>query len=283
MDIQDREIWAAGNPGLAAGIKQWEYMEAESARVLVTPTDLNSYLAFDLNLPQLPTREMIFPPSDVTACFVDELPERSGNCYLGLDFGGATSGTAACAIFPATGRVDLWFAFGDNPDVLARGRTDGARYDLMHQRGELKLYAGRVTPVDAFMTDVAADLEGVNVRRMAADGYKDAEIKDFLDRAGLHWRANFRRVGAGKDGGRDVRALQRLILNRKLKLPHSLALTTAVSKSTIRRDWNGNPGLDKSDSKGRIDLLSAAVIAAGLAEPEFDKKPRRGIFLGVSG
>ena len=123
VDIHDRRIWAAGNPGLAVGIKAWEYMEAESQRVAVTPTDLSSFLAFDLNLPQLPTREMIFAPSDLTACVAQELPERAGNCYLGLDFGGATSGTAACAIFPETGRVELWFGFGDVPDVVARGRT----------------------------------------------------------------------------------------------------------------------------------------------------------------
>ena len=283
VDIHDRDVWKAGNPGLAAGIKATEYMAAEAARVAVTPSDLSSFLAFDLNLPQSPSREMIFAPSDLTACVVDELPEREGPCYLGLDFGGATSGTAACAIFPQTGRVDLWFAFGDNPDVIARGRADGARYDLMAARGELRLYPGRVTPVDSFMADVAADLDGVNVKRLAADGYKDAEVRDFLDRAGLRWRADFRRVGAGKDGAKDVRALQRLVLNRRLKLRDSLALVTAVSKSQIRRDGNGNPGLDKSDGRGRIDLLSAAVIAAGLAEPEFDKPASKGVYIGLAG
>ena len=283
VDIHDRRIWAAGNPGLATGIKALAYMEAESARIAVTPTDLSTFLAFDLNLPQSPTREMIFAPADLTACVVEELPERAGNCYLGLDFGGATSGTAACAIFPETGRVELWFGFGDVPDVVARGRVDGARYDLMHQRGELTLYPGRVTPVDAFLSDVAESLAGVNVKRMAADGYKDGEVKDYLDRAGFRWRAEFRRVGAGKDGSRDVRALQRLVLNRKLKLPDSLALVTAVFKSAIRRDGNGNPGLDKAESRGRIDLLSAAVIAAGLAEPEFDKPASRGVYIGLAG
>ena len=78
----------------------------------------------------------------LTACVTDDLPERAGPCYLGLDFGGATSGTAACAIFPQTGRVDLWLGFGDVPDVIARGRADGARYDLMAARGELTLYPG---------------------------------------------------------------------------------------------------------------------------------------------
>ena len=274
VDILDRRIWAAGNPGLAVGIKSKSYMAAEAARVLATPSDLSSFLAFDLNLPQSPTREMIFTPSDLTGCFTEEPPAREGNCYLGLDFDGATSGTAVCAIFPATGLIQCWLAFGDVPDLISRGRQDGARYDMMQGRGELRTYPGRVTPVDLFMGDVANDLAGVNVKMLAADGYKDAEVKDFLERAGLRWLYQFRRVGAGKDGGRDVRALQRLVLNQRVKLRENLALATAVSNSAIHRDGNGNPGLDKANSKGRIDLLSALVIAAGLAEQAFDKPQR---------
>ena len=145
----------------------------------------------------------------------------------------------------------------------------------MAQRGELVTYPGRVTPVSAFLSDVAGELAGCRVHRLAADGYKDSEIKDFLDRAGLRWPHEFRRVGAGKDGGRDVRALQRLVLTGKLRMLESLSLSTAIANSAIRRDGNGNPGLDKAKSRGRIDVLSAAVIAAGLAEPLMDRKPKR--------
>ena len=78
VDVYDRAIWAQGNPGLEVGIKSLAYMEAESQRVAVTPTDLNAFLAFDLNLPQSPTREMIFAPADLTACFVEDLPGGPG-------------------------------------------------------------------------------------------------------------------------------------------------------------------------------------------------------------
>ena len=115
---------------------------------------------------------------------------------------------------------------------------------------------------------------------MAADGYKDSEIAWFLETAGLRWPADFRRVGAGKDGSADVRALTRLVLQGKLKMVESLALTTAVSSSAIRRDANGNPALDKATGRGRIDLLSALIIAAGLAESSFDRPVRRGRYLG---
>ena len=266
VDITNPEIWAAGNPGLAAGIKSAEYMADEAARVLATPSDLSSFLAYDLNLPQTPGREMIFTPSDLARCYVEELPERQGPCYLGLDFGGASSASAAVAIWPSTGRVEGWMAFGDNPPLSARSKVDGAQYDVMAARGELRTYPGRVTPVAAFVADIADALDGERVAACAADSYKDAEVKDAMDRAGVKWPQDFRRVGAGKDGGQDVRAFQRLVLNGKLKLRESLALASAVSNSSIKRDSNGNPGLDKAHQLGRIDMLSAAVIAAGLSE-----------------
>ena len=40
----------------------------------------------------------------------------------------------------------------------------------------------------------------------------------------------------------------------------------AISESAIRRDGSGNPALEKGRQRGRIDPLSAAVIACGLAE-----------------
>lgn len=281
-DLGDRAAWKAANPGLGT-IKQTSYMADEVKRIAGAPGDENTFRAFDLNQPQNPAAEMIITPGDLRRCIVTELPLRSGLCALAFDFGEATSGTAACAIWPATGRVETWFSFGDNPDLRKRGQRDDADYLSMERRGELRTYPGRIVRPDDFLTDVAADLAGCRVGAIAADGYKDSEVRDFLDRASLPWKIDFRRVGAGKDGGRDVRAFQRLIHQRRLKLIENLSLATAIRKSTLRRDANGNPGIDKSKSSGRIDVLSAAVIAAGLAEPHFDRKPTRPRLFAVAG
>ena len=180
--LDDEAAWHAANPGIACGIKSLSYMRDEARRVLSTPTDQASFRAFDLNQPQDPTREMLCSPQDLKACFVDDLPARAGQAVVGLDMGEATSASAAVAIWPATGRVETWMAFGDVPDLVARGKRDGARYDLMAERGELRTYPGVVTPVASFLGSVAGELAGSRVHRLAADGYKDKEIAHFLER-----------------------------------------------------------------------------------------------------
>ena len=92
--------------------------------------------------------------------------------------GEALSGSAAFGIWPETGRCEAWLAFGDRPSVVERGRLDGARYDLMLERGELRTYPGRITPVAAFLSDLAKDLEGCRVHRIASDSFKDSKVKE---------------------------------------------------------------------------------------------------------
>ena len=272
--LDDRAAWHAANPGLGT-IKQIGYMAHEVNRIRGAPTDEPSFRAFDLNQELSPTREMILSPDDLRACFADDPPPREGPCYLGFDFGEAVSSTAAAAIWTASGRVETWQAFGDVPALAERARRDNAPYVEMERRGELRTYPGRIVRPDAFLSDLQSDLAGCRVAGAAADSYKDSEVRDFLDRAAVRWPVNFRRVGAGKDGGRDVRAFQRLVMQRKIVMEPSLSLVTAIAKSTLRRDPNGNPGLDRADSRGRIDVLSAAVIAAGLAEAAFDRPAGR--------
>ena len=275
-DLFDRDAWAAANPTLGT-IKSVAYMEAEAARVSNVPSDEASFRAFDLNARLDPTREMIMLPTELQRCFVDpgELPDRKGDAVVGLDAGEATSATAAVAIWPATGRTETWMSFGDVPNLRDRGRHDGAPYETMADRGELTTYPGRIVPLADFLSDLSLALQGSRVRALASDGYKDAEVKDFLDRAGLRWPYEGRRVGLGRDGSRDVRCFQRLVLTAKLRMTENLSLVSAIANSTLRRDENGNPALSRAKSRGRIDVLSASIIAAGLAEPLIGRPPPR--------
>ena len=275
--LDDEAAWDAANPGLACGIKSRDYMRSEAARVAVTRSDESSFRALDMNIPATPGSEMIFSLAEWQQCVVseDDLPPRTGQCCIGFDLGGSSSMTALAAVWP-NGRVEAWGAFPALPDLKTRARVDGALYELMQTRGELHVYEGRITPVSEFLRDCAARLAGERVLAAGADRYRMAESRQVLDGADLRWPITWRGMGASAkaDGSHDVRAFQRLVLSRNLRTLESLLLTDAIKSSVIRRDGSGNPALDKGTKQGRIDALSATVIAAGLAEIQ-GIKPRR--------
>ena len=264
--IDDAAAWAAANPGLGT-IKSIGYMRNEVARVSGVPSDEPSFRALDLNQEISPVREMVCAPTDLAACFVDAVEYR-GPCYLGLDVGEAGSGTAAVAYWPVTGALRTWLAFGDRPTLKERAKRDGADYPAMERRGELRTYAGRTVPVKAFIGDVRADLAGANVRQAVADNYRAGELRDALP-----WPLTIVRSGLGPDGSAAVRAFQRVVLTGALALRPNLSLASAIKESTLRRDANGNPAIDAARSRGRIDVLSAAVLAVGAASKP---RPARG-------
>ena len=256
--IDDEAAWHAANPGLGT-IKSLAYMRAEVERVQGVSSDEPSFRAYDLNLALSPTREMVCTPADLEQCFVAEAT-YDGPCYLGLDIGESSAGSAAVAYWPQTGGLQSWLAFGDVPDLAARGRRDGADYAAMERRGELRTYKGRVVPVGEFVEDVETDLSGASVFVAVADGYKAAELQDCSP-----WPLELVRSGSGPDGSQAVRAFQRAVLTRAVRTAPNLSLASAIKESTLRRDGNGNPAIDQGRARGRIDVLSAAVLAIGAA------------------
>ena len=128
----------------------------------------------------------------------------------------------------------------------------------MERRDELRTYPGRVVPVGEFVTDVETDLAGATLIVAVADGYKAAELQDCSP-----WPLELVRSGSGPDGSAAVRAFQRAILTRAVRTASNLSLASAIKESTLRRDGNGNPAVDSARSRGRIDVLSAAVLAIG--------------------
>ena len=285
--LDDEEAWAAANPGLASGIKSLSYMRDMSRKAISIPADAASFRAYDLNQPRSPSTETICSAADWRACerSADDLPTRAGDCVIGFDIGGSSSLTALSVLWSETGRLEAWAACGDNPVLIERSRADGvgSAYVEMERRGELVTYPGRVTPAAAFLADCAARLQGCRVVAAGADRYRRAEVEDALAAAGLDWEMVWRGQGAAAsaDGSFDVRSFQRAVLSGKLVTAESLLLRSAINESVIRRDAAGNPALDKRRHHGRIDALSATVIACGLGELVGNRpKPKAG-YLGM--
>ena len=264
----DEEAWHAANPGLVDGIKSLDYMQRMARRAMDNPANGPHFAAYDLNLPQEPTRELIVTVGQWHDCVVDKAPPRSGPCVLGLDLGGASSMTAAVAYWPNTGRIEARGAFPSVPDLRARGEADGVGglYVRMQFRNELAVFPGRVTPVVPFIDEFASRLAGEEVLALGCDRYRKQEMLEALSVAGLTWRVVFRGQGASAsaDGSADVRAFQEEVFARTIKPERNLLFESAIANSSITRDSAGNPRLNRATSRGRIDVLQAGVIALGL-------------------
>lgn len=282
-DIADPESWHAANPGLTSGIKSLEYMTDQAEHVAATPGDEAHFRAYDLNQSVDPHKEAIVSVAEYMQCvtfYPPSLGADGGDIVVGLDLGGSVSMTCGVAINPANGAVLVRGAFGDDPPLSQRAKADraGTQYDVMVRRGELRLYPGRITPVVPFIRDFFDEVSAIGrVLVIGCDRFRKAELENALQDAGIpaHVEVVWRGQGAGAtaDGTRDVREFQKLVRRQGMQMAESPMLEQAIANSVLRYDGAGNPALDKRNTNARIDALSAAVIAAGLAASVPDQAP----------
>ena len=223
-------------------------------------SDEPSFRAYDLNLALSPTREMCGSPDDLRACFTDSPEYRRAGIYrcrywgVGVGFGGGR-------LLAGVWRVaDLARVLATCRDLDARGRRDGTDYRAMERRRRAAWCIRAVWCRSAeFVEDVEADLHGAPVFVASSDGYKSEELRGVCP-----WPLEIVRSGSGPDGsaarcGRSSGP----VLKGTLRAAPNLSLTSAIAESTIRRDGNGNPAVDQARARGRIDVLSAAILAVG--------------------
>ena len=269
-DLRDRAQWRKANPGLGT-IKSMDYMIDASARAAEIEAAQNGFKVFDLNIAGDVGGDPIVTIGTYQKCVTATLPDRSGDCWLALDVGGAAAFTGAAAYWPDTGRCEVYAGVGGIPDVRARGQRDavGDLYQRMADRGELWCYDGqRETPLQQFVTDLAEHLDGVNVGGLVCDEYRAARLLDALDAAGLkHWAARLQvRPVRWKTGNDDVVAFQGAVIGQRVAFPETLTLGSAIRESQLTMDNGGNVKLDKGRFKARIDVLSATVLSVAAGE-----------------
>ena len=85
---------------------------------------LAQWLALRLNMgtSEVADRQMICEHADWSACQVDDLPDRLGPAFIGIDLGGSASMTAAAVYWPQSGRLELYCAFPAKPGLAERGQ-----------------------------------------------------------------------------------------------------------------------------------------------------------------
>ena len=274
-----RRTWAKANPSLAhmpdleAAIRK----EADEARR--DPSLLATFEALRLNLGTADTEVSVLLAAGLWSEIEGEA-QRAGPCVWGIDLGTSAAQSAVCAYWATGGRLEALAAFPSAPTPSERGLHDGVGnlYAECVRRGELVTLGQRSVDIPALL-QLALERFG-SPARVVADRWREAELRDALDKAGVPPAAFDVRGMGFRDGAEDVRAFRRACADGKVTPAASLLLRSAMSEARTVSDPAGNAKLSKGSQGGRRlrardDAAAAAIlaVAAGVRQPA-QPKPR---------
>lgn len=253
------------NPGADHGIgSSLEWLKSTAERAIARGgSSLTSFRLYNRNeRVSGESRALLVTLDEWMACEVAELPAREGQVVIGIDLGGSSSMTAAAYYWPETGRLEVKGTFPSRPSLLDRGQVDavGDRYVQMQDRGELSVLGDKTVPVSAWLVEVIKHVQGSPVAAITMDRYKQSELAEALDRAGIRAPLVWRGQGF-RDGGEDCERFRRAVFDGKVRSKPSLLLRSAFADAVCLRDPANNLKVAKARSTGRIDAAAAAVLA----------------------
>lgn len=265
LPVDDLPSLEIANPGAAFGIgSSLEWLQGQARRANArSGSTLTSFRLYNRNeRVSGEARDVLLTADEWLNCEAADLPPRHGECIVGIDLGGSASMSAAAYYWPATGRLEALGTFPCNPGLADRGAADGVsgRYIEMENRGELNTMGDKTVPVALWLKEIMAQVEGENVAALTADRYKQSELAEALDRAGVRVPVVWRGQGF-RDSGEDCERFRRAAYDGKVKSRPSLLLRSAFADAVVLRDPANNLKLAKARSTGRIDAVAATVLA----------------------
>lgn len=266
-DPLNRDTWFRATPGLThpRTIKQLPYIEKQAEIASHSEGDMNEFRVLDLNMAGDLKSTTLFSLSAWKAITVDndrQLPPRSGEYVLGVDLGGSASMCAISAYFYQVGRVETWAAWPSDPPVDVRARQDsvGNLYEQMVDRGELRIYPGKVTPINELFDHVLDQLPGQPLL-IVSDRARQSEMEDYLLRNNIHTQLVNRGTG-WQSADEDIRDSQKEVLQKQFRHVRSVLVETALSYTIVNRHKStGAAFLEKGKQLSRIDAATSLYLA----------------------
>lgn len=265
LPADDLESLLLANPGSKDGIgSSVEWLTAQARRAISRGgSALTSFRLYNRNeRVSGETRDLLLTVDEWMNCETADLPPRQGAVVIGIDLGGSASMTASAFYWPETGRLECLGTFPGKPGLLDRGQADGvgSRYVEMKDRGELSTLGEATVPVSPWLVETLRHVAGEQIAAICADRYKQSELGEAIDRAGIRAPIVWRGMGF-RDGNEDIERFRRACFDGRVKASPSLLLRSAFADAVTLRDPSANSKLAKARSTGRIDAAAASVLA----------------------
>ena len=281
-----RATWRRANPSLdwmpdlEAAIRD----EAKLARI--DPAMLAASRALRLNLGTSDVEIQVLLDAALWGS-LEHVAARQGPLVWGIDLGTSQAQSAIAAFWPQTGALSCLAAFPEQPSLEERGLRDGVGrlYRDCADRGELLTLGQRATDVGALLR---AGMERFGKPDLVvSDRWREAELRDALDKAGVPPAALEVRGMGYRDGAEDVRQFRRACAGGRVAPSPSLLLRSAMAEARTMSDPAGNQKLCKGSEGGRRmrakdDASAAAILAVSAGvRTGLHLAPRGGVYLGM--
>ena len=272
-----RRTWARANPSLAHMPDLERTIRKEAAEARSDEMAFPQFRALRLNGGTSDALEALLLEAGTWAAHEGNA-DRRGRCVWGVDLGTNAAMSAISSFWPDTGRLEVLAAFPHDPPLSERGLRDGVGrlYLDCHDRGDLMLAGDRAVDIGQLLR-AALDRFGPPAA-LAADRWREAELRDALGRAGVPPASLITRGQGFKDGAEDVRDFRRACLEGKVTAARSLLLRYAIGEARVIMDPSANAKLAKSSEGGRRarardDAAAAAIMAigAGVRQPSMPR------------
>lgn len=283
------EKWAQANPNLGVSVKR-DYLETESNRAATTPSYLNTFLRYHLNIWTQQVERWI-PIEYWNACarVVDEEKLQGKHCFAALDLSSKLDITALVLAFPSVeeGQLALDFVFRfwcPEETIKVRAKQDLVPYDAWVRDGWMIATPGNVVDYTFPIAAVKEFGRLYSIREMAFDPWNATQTANDLQEEGVLCVE----CGQGyKSMSEPSKEFEKLVVSGMAghltpRGAHPV-MRWMVSNVAIKRDPADNIKPDKSSTKGRIDGVVAAIMATGRAIVEVDNTPSVTVIPDVPG
>lgn len=261
-DWRDEQVWRKANPNLGVSISV-DYLRDQVREAVGMPANENVTRRLNFcEWTEQDERWIALDAWDACAGVVDLDAMAGRPCFGGLDLSSTTDLSAFALLFPPYGEDDLWrlavWFWLPAENLTDRGTRDRAPYQLWADRGLIEATPGPVIDYQRIRARIN-DLRGrFRIEQIGFDPWNATQIcSELIDDGHLMVQ-----VSQGMQSmSPPTKEFERLLRGGKLAHGGNAVLRYCASNVTVRADAEGNMKPSKSRSTGRIDGISATIIA----------------------
>jgi phage terminase large subunit-like protein len=269
IDADDRwddpRAWAKANPGLGVSVKL-DDLKRQALKAKKSPSAAVAFKRLRLNVRTAAAHRAIdmdvWAKNGLGPFDPDSL--RGRKCFAGLDLSSKVDLSAFVKLFPPAEPGDRWRVVArfwmPSDTVIEKSDRDRVQYQRWIDDGWIEPTAGNVIDHAEITNAIIEDSRLFRLLGLAYDPWNATQLAVALQGEGL---PVFEFIQGIRSYTAPTKELEAMLLGEKLDHGNNPVLTWMASNLSVQTDKNENRMPTKKHSRGRIDGMSALIMAIG--------------------